>query len=247
MLAVLLRLSACLLACACACLCVRLAWTRIKLVAQPQRAVSIEDILRDPTLSFLVFCGAGIVISYATSLGLLVPCIVLAYVFSRRAPTMLDARRARELRSACDEQVDVMADIVAMGVRAGLSFDAALDLYCAKFDNALAYHMRETQLEWKSGLASRKEALAALSSRIDSKALKRFSETSLQAIHHGSPLADMLGRFSADVRQQRRAAIERQIAKAPVKLLIPTGICILPAMLILVMGPVLLQFVQTGF
>ena len=118
MLAVLLRLSACLLACACACLCVRLAWTRIKLVAQPQRAVSIEDILRDPTLSFLVFCGAGIVISYATSLGLLVPCIVLAYVLSRRAPTMLDARRARELRSACDEQVDVMADIVAMGVRA---------------------------------------------------------------------------------------------------------------------------------
>lgn len=79
------------------------------------------------------------------------------------------------------------------------------------------------------------------------EALKRFSETSLQAIHHGSPLADMLGRFSADVRQQRRAAIERQIAKAPVKLLIPTGICILPAMLILVMGPVLLQFIQTGF
>lgn len=247
MLASLFRLTACLLACTCACLCVRLAWTRIKLAIQPQRAVSIEDVLRDPTLSFLVFCGAGIVISYATSLWLLAPCIGFAYVLSRRAPTMLDAQRARELRSACDEQIDVMADIVAMGVRAGLSFDAALDLYCAKFDNSLTHHLCEARLEWKSGLASRKEALATLSSHIGSKALRRFSETSLQAIHHGSPLADMLGRFSADIRQRRRAAIERQIAKTPVKLLIPTGICILPAMLILVMGPVLLQFIQTGF
>ena len=57
----------------------------------------------------------------------------------------------------------------------------------------------------------------------------------------------MLERFSVDIRRRRRAAIERQIAKAPVKLLIPTGTCILPAMLILIMGPVLLQFVQTGF
>lgn len=57
----------------------------------------------------------------------------------------------------------------------------------------------------------------------------------------------MLARFSCDVRRQRRGAIERRIAKAPVKLLVPTGTCILPAMLILVMGPVLLQFVQTGF
>lgn len=247
MLALLLRLLACLLTCACVYLCMRLACMRIALVAHTRRRLDVEDVLRDPTLSFLLFCAAGVVVSYATTPWLLVPSVVAAYVLSRRAPAMLDARRARELRSACDEQVDVMADIVAMGVRSGLSFDAALDLYCTKFDNVLAQRLRETRLEWKSGLASRKEALATLSSRVNSKALKRFSETSLQAIHHGSPLADMLGRFSADIRQRRHAAIERQVAKAPVKLLIPTGTCILPAMLILIMGPVLLQFVQTGF
>lgn len=247
MLVLLLRLASCLLACVCVYLCARLACTRIALMARPRQPLALEDILRDPTLSFLVFCAAGVIVSYAITLWVLVPCIAAAYVLSRRAPAMLDARQARELRSACDEQVDVMADIVAMGVRSGLSFDAALDLYCSKFDNALAQHLRETRLEWESGLASRREALTTLSAHVNSKALKRFSETSLQAIHHGSPLADMLGRFSADIRQRRHAAIERQVAKAPVKLLIPTGTCILPAMLILIMGPVLLQFVQTGF
>lgn len=247
MLALLFRLASCVSAFACAYLCIRLVCTRIGLLARPRQSLSMEDVLRDPTLSFLVFCGAGVVVSYAITPWLLMPCIVMAYVLSRRAPAMLDKQRARELRSACDEQVDVMADIVAMGVRSGLSFDAALDLYCTKFDNVLARRLREARLEWKSGLASRREALATLSTSVNSKALKRFSETSVQAIHHGSPLADMLGRFSADIRQRRHAAIERQIAKAPVKLLIPTGTCILPAMLILIMGPVLLQFVQTGF
>lgn len=247
MLASLLRLISCLLACACVYLCVRLAWARIGLMLHTRQSLSVDDVLRDPALSFLVFCSAGIVVSYAMTPWLLLPCIIIAYVLSRRAPAMLDARQARDLRSACDEQVDVMADIVAMGVRSGLSFDAALDLYCTKFDNALARHLRDTRLEWKSGLASRKEALTSLSAHVNSKALKRFSETSLQAIHHGSPLADMLGRFSADIRRRRHAVIERQIEKAPIKLLIPTGTCILPAMLILIMGPVLLQFVQTGF
>ncbi len=247
MLAFLLRLASCMLACICAYFCVRLACTRVDLLVRPRQPLGIEDILRDPTLSFLVFCGAGIVVSYAITPWLFVPCIAVAYVLSRRAPAMLDVRRTRELRSACDEQLDVMADIIAMGVRSGLSFDAALDLYCTKFDNVLARHLREAHLEWQSGITSRKEALTALSMRVNSKALRRFSETSLQAIHHGSPLADMLERFSVDIRRRRRAAIERQIAKAPVKLLIPTGTCILPAMLILIMGPVLLQFVQTGF
>lgn len=247
MLAFLLRLASCMLACICAYFCVRLACTRVDLLVRPRQPLGIEDILRDPTLSFLVFCGAGIVVSYAITPWLFVPCIAVAYVLSRRAPAMLDVRRTRELRSACDEQLDVMADIIAMGVRSGLSFDAALDLYCTKFDNVLARHLREAHLEWQSGITSRKEALTALSVRVNSRALRRFSETSLQAIHHGSPLADMLERFSVDIRRRRRAAIERQIAKAPVKLLIPTGTCILPAMLILIMGPVLLQFVQTGF
>ena len=241
------RIAACAFVGICAWQCARLALARTQLVKSTRRKLELEDILRDRTLCFMVFCGSGVVISYATLPWLIIPCIPLAHVLAKRAPNALDARKAKELRSACDEHVDVMSDIVAMGVSSGLSFDAALDLYCGKFNNPLAQQLRTSRIEWQSGLASRQEALAALSKRIDSKALKRFSETSLQAIHHGSPLTDMLARFSRDIRQRRHAAIERQIAKAPVKLLIPTGTCILPAMLILVMGPVLLQFVQTGF
>lgn len=221
--------------------------THIRLMPRRRQVLSLEDILRDRTLCTLVFCAVAIVVAYASSLWLAPAFCVFACILAWRAPQILDAHEARKLRSACDEHVDVMADIVAMGVRSGLSFDAALDLFCDKFDNRLAHEMRDCKLQWTSGFASREKALEALASRVGSKALKRFSETSLQAIHYGSPLASMLASFSRDIRQRRKSAIERQIEKAPIKLLIPTGTCILPAMLILVMGPVLIQFIGQGF
>lgn len=247
MLAFLCRVMACALSFACAGTAANLALSRLALITKTRQSLDLDDVLRDRPLCFMLFACAVVVISYATVSWLVLPGIPLSYVLSRQAPRMLDKRAARELRSACDEQVDIMADIVAMGVGSGLSFDASVDLYCDKFDNALARNMGNARLEWKSGMVSRSEALRSLSARTGSKALGRFADTSLQAIHYGSPLAALLGRFSADIRQRRRHAIERQIERAPVKLLVPTGTCILPAMLILVMGPVLLQFVQTGF
>lgn len=246
MLALLLRIMLCVLCFACAYNGASRVCTQLRLVTSAHRALSLEDVLRDRLLCFVMFAAGAAVVSFALSPWLLIPGLALACVLTRKAPGMLDARAAKALRSACDEHVDAMADLVAMGVSSGLSFDAALTLYCEKFDNELSRQLEKAQIAWTSGLASRHQALDEMSRRVGSKALQRFSDTSLQAIQHGSPLVEMLGRFSRDVRQRRRSAIERQIEKAPVKMLVPTGICILPAMLILVMGPVLLQFVQTG-
>lgn len=242
----LIRFGLCLSCFGCAFHAAQIAIKRMRGIRLSGSNITLEDILRDRALCFLLFAALALVLSYAFSFLLLIPGLVCSWLLSIRAPKMLDARRAEELRRSCDEHIDTMTDIVALGIQAGLSFDAALSLYCSKFDNALATHLERAQIEWKSGLASREEALLSMASSIDSKALKRFSETSIQAVAHGSPLANMLRRFSDDIRQCKRNGIERQIAKAPVKMLIPMGTCILPAMIILVIGPVLLQFVQTN-
>lgn len=41
-----------------------------------------------------------------------------------------------------------------------------------------------------------------------------------------------------------RAQVEERVAKAPVKMMVPTGTLILPAMLLLVLGPVLLELME---
>lgn len=208
---------------------------------------ALEDVFADRTLGFAVLGAFGAVFSAAVSLEALPACLLVAWALSRKMPALLERRRARELRSSCDGQLDALEDIVAMGVRAGLSFDAAIDIYCGRFAGELSREMTRARLAWKNGLTTRERALRDLADRIGSRALAQFAETSSQAIRYGSPLADMLEGLARDLREERRASIERQVAKAPVKMLVPTAVCILPATLILVLGPAFVQFLQSGF
>ena len=45
--------------------------------------------------------------------------------------------------------------------------------------------------------------------------------------------------LKVEIRAAHRAAVEREIERAPVKLLIPTGTLILPALLLSILGPLL--------
>ena len=210
------------------------------------RRLSADELLADPTLAFVLFAACGAVLSCATSLWVLPVSLVIAFVLAKKMPQLIARRDTERLRSVCDSQLDGLADIVAMGVRAGLSFDATLDLYCERFTGQLARQMRSARVRWQSGAATREHALADLARKLDSRALKRFSETVVQAIRYGSPLADMLTGFADELRRERQNAIEKQVAKAPVKMFLPLGACILPATILLVAGPVFLQFLEAG-
>lgn len=211
-----------------------------------RRPLEIDDIVSDRVLCFAVFALAAVLAAGLFALWALPILLAVAWVLSGRAPEMLAARRAADLRAACDGQLDVMADIIALGSRAGLSFDASLDLYCAKFDGTLAAQMGIARSAWASGCASREQALADAADRVGSASMRRFAETVVQALRYGSPLADLMETLAADLRRVRRAAVEQRVAKAPVKMLVPLGTCILPALLIFVAGPVLLQFIGSA-
>ncbi len=226
--------------CAWAVACVLVA--RAHRLQRRENNVSFEQVVHDPVLSFATLACISLVVSAAVSLWALPLCLASSFVLAKRAPAILARRKHQELRAACESELDTLADIVAMGVRSGLSFDAALDLYCEKFTGHLANEMRGARVQWASGVASRDRALRDLAEQVGSSSLKRFVETTVQAIRYGSPLAEMLSQLGRNLRAEKAAAIEQQVEKAPVKMLIPTGMFILPATLILVVGPAVLQF-----
>lgn len=63
----------------------------------------------------------------------------------------------------------------------------------------------------------------------------------VRSLRFGSSLAGSLEAAAAEARAEHRARLEERVAKAPVKMMMPTGALILPAMLLLVLGPVLLE------
>lgn len=136
-------------------------------------------------------------------------------------------------------EVAEMIDIVRLGLSSGLSFDASLELYCEGRSDALAARMEQALISWRAGLSSREDELRSVARDFGSTSLEVFALSVSQALELGAPLAETLEGQSGEIRAAHRAEVERRIELAPVKLLIPTGALILPALLLSILGPLL--------
>ena len=136
-------------------------------------------------------------------------------------------------------EVSEMIDVVRLGLSAGLSFDAALEVFCANRRSTLAFRLERACMAWQVGVGTREDELLAAARDLDVRALETFAITVGQALALGAPLAETLAAQSREIRAAHRATVEREIERAPVKLLIPTGTLILPALLLSILGPLL--------
>ena len=159
--------------------------------------------------------------------------------------TRVGARRGGEARakardgSRCLDELPELIDVVALGMSAGISFDAALGIYCDKYGTMLAGELSDAMRSWELGLTTRSEALHVLAGRLDVPAFTTFVDTATESLAFGAPLTKALGEQAQAVRRARRADVQERIEKAPIKMLVPTGTLILPAMLLAVLGPLL--------
>ncbi len=144
-----------------------------------------------------------------------------------------------ERRSAALRQLPTMLDVITLGLSAGLSFDSSLELYCSRYPTELASAMGEAMLTWRIGAKARDVALQDLADELDIVALRRFAMAVSQALAFGSPLAAALEQQAQAIRDEQRSELEEQIEQVPVKMLIPLGALIVPAMLLAILGPLL--------
>ena len=159
----------------------------------------------------------------------------------RAMPLVSMRRLARERAMTAELHLSEMLEVVALGLRSGMTFDRSFALYGQHFDNEFARSCVRAHRRWSLGLASRDEALRDLADSYDCEQLARVVDSILRSLKFGSALAGILEEASSQSRASYRARLEEKVAKAPVKMMLPTGTLILPAMLLMVMGPVLLE------
>ena len=168
---------------------------------------------------------------------------------ARRLPLVSKLERHERLseqRSACLRQMPALLDVLGLGLSSGLSFDASLELYCDRYDNELSHAFRAALVSWRLGMASRQEALWSLADETGVSAVRSFATTVTQALEFGSPLAEALERQSQEIRDERRSQVEEAIEKVPVKMLVPLGTLIVPAMLLSILGPLVGSSLAVG-
>ena len=158
----------------------------------------------------------------------------------------IEERREQALRDSCMNDLPQMVDILSLSLGAGLSIDQAFEWYLNTHDTPLADQFRRAEQAYQVGMLSRMKAFEELAHSLQEEAVLRFVNALRQAFTLGAPLGPALDTLGQEVRRYRIVRIEERIAKTPVKILVPLGLCIVPAVLILLMGPIMSQVMQ-GF
>ncbi|MBQ9069705.1 MAG: type II secretion system F family protein [Eggerthellaceae bacterium] len=154
--------------------------------------------------------------------------------------------RAASRKDALERHISEAIEVLCLGLRAGLSFERSLELYCDNFPTRLARELRLAQQVWTTGLLTREESLRSLASTYESAVLTRVVDAIVRSLRFGSPLAEGLDELANEARRSHRANVEERVMKAPVKMMLPVGMLILPSMMLLVMGPIMLELLE-GF
>lgn len=185
--------------------------------------------------------AAGALLGAPFSAGLSAALGLVGAVAGWRALGRAVRRRVAARTQDLERHLPEMLDVVAMGMRSGLSFDRSLGLYVRYFPTMLAEALGAAQGQWSHGLERRDEALRAIARTYDSPIFGRVVESVIRSLRFGSSLSASLEALAAEARVSYRTRRQEQVAKAPIKIMVPTGTLILPAMLMLVLGPVLLE------
>lgn len=137
-------------------------------------------------------------------------------------------------------------DLLILAVDAGLDFMIAVRRVVERsrpgpMVDELSQLWREVQMG-----RIRRDALKNMARRLNLAEVNSFARTLTQAERMGTPMGEALRSLSEEIRVRQFQRGEQQALKAPIKMLFPLLFCILPVVLILVGGPVILQFFQSG-
>ena len=160
------------------------------------------------------------------------------------APTFYLYQRAYDRSARLLRELPDAIDLLTISVESGLGFDAAVQQVAHNTEGPLAEEFSRVLREMQIG-SSRSEALRALSERTNVNELRSFISAMVQADAFGIPIANVLRVQSSELRVKRRQRAEEKAQQVPVKMTIPLIFCILPSLFIVIMGPAVIQVMDS--
>lgn len=205
----------------------------------------------------------GELLAYKIFLGFVVPSAIIAYLLANGGsmPVWLFGgiclsgfmfpsiwvsgnrkRRHEEIRL----QLPFVIDLLTLSTEAGLDFIGALQKVVEKTRSGPLVNEVERMLQEIHLGTTRSEALRNMGWRIDLQEISSLVAVLVTADQMGSPLGGVLRVQSDLIRTQRFTNAEKRGAAASQKILFPLIFFIMPAVFIMIFGPVILGFFGVG-
>ena len=201
-----------------------------------------------------VFCGVG-----AAFLGFLVALVtggqggrLLMYTLAGGAigiflPSYYISRRARKRQGAIAKQLSDVLDLLVVCVEAGLGLYEAIKVVGTEAERQkqeIGTELSLVSAEISAG-ASLGQAMRNLAERTAVDDIKPLAATLIQSEQLGAQIGPALHASSDALRTRRRLRAEESAQKASVKILFPLVLFVLPAMIMVMVGPAMIQVIRT--
>jgi tight adherence protein C len=185
---------------------------------------------------------------FITVSGMIKPLLVYAPIgLGFYLPNFFLKTQIRSRQKQLNEGLPDALDLLVVCVEAGLGLNAAMKRVADDFkvgNPVLSQEFNLLNLEILAGL-DREQALRNLSERTGVEDLSTLCAILIQADRFGTSIATALRVQSETLRTKRRQRLEEKAAQTPVKLIFPLLLFIFPALMVVILGPAVIQVMET--
>lgn len=203
---------------------------------------TVLALLGPAIVGVLVACSV-IALAGSKLLFLLLLTATVGYYLPNMALSRIASRRKREIFETLPDALDLLT----VCVEAGLSLERAFVKVAAEIhikSVTLAQELQIVLMEMRAGF-SKEKALRNFALRSGVDDVDTLVAMLIQSERFGTSIGDSLRVYSDNLRNKRRVLAEECAAKIGLKLLFPLIFCIFPTLLMVLMGPAVIQLTRT--
>lgn len=171
-------------------------------------------------------------------------CILCAIGFF--GPSMWLKGKIAERKQAIEEAFPNALDLIQIAVEAGLGFDQALMKVSSEIRPVapdLADEIIAAENEIQAG-RDRQRALMKMARRTGVDEVASFVNVVLQSSRFGTPMSEALSTYAEEMRTTRELKAQEKANKLPVQMSAVMAALMLPAILMLTLGPVVIRYIE---
>jgi tight adherence protein C len=154
--------------------------------------------------------------------------------------------RVRERRQKIEEAFPNALDLMQISVEAGLGFDAAMTRVgneLAQVTPEIAFEFLTVQRQVQAG-RDRSLAMRDMAERTGVETVRSFANVVQQSMQFGTSMSEALTTYANEMRDYREMKAQEMANKLPVKMSAVLASLMLPALLLLTLGPVVIRYMR---
>ncbi|HKW73022.1 MAG TPA: type II secretion system F family protein [Candidatus Dormibacteraeota bacterium] len=165
---------------------------------------------------------------------------VLGYV----APSLWLEQRIGQRRRQIQRSLAEATDLLTLVVESGMSLDEGLLSITERFHNALGDEIGKVLREIRLG-RPRMAALEHMADTVGVPDLHHLVESIVQSDQMGVPIARLLRVQATEMRRRQRQGAQERAAQASSRMVFPMVGCIFPVLWVVLLGPAIIQVLQS--